>query len=469
MRRPLVAISGGFLFVMCLLLAGGLETRTFGSSSQGPRLPPPRDAIAIEVPAEVPDQEPTPVGEGVSGDRPSTWVTPRSHLRSVKVRQQPAVSAAILGEVRAGDEAQLYQALDQACVPGPGCACWLKTSPVGYLCRDQVRVVGQGARTSAPGYQYAVVKSVRAPLLSREAGLRPQPKKWLRRGDGVTVVGAPPFVGRSTLLRTASHGYMWWHDLALTPPSSLRATDVAALPPDARYALAWIVPPMEKDTAPFYYRGPHAPVAAVGPAAAAGAEPRVLPRYTQVLVVGPGVTRGRVGVRLLAGDGDVGEIDADHLRRLLPPPLPPDLTPTERWIDVSLSQQVAAAYDGPLPRFATLVSTSARATPPGTFYIYRKYRTQTLANLAGSSSVYNYREVPFAQFFFGRFGFHAALWHDHLGHPVSHGCVNLSPADAERFFSFTTPGLPEGWHSIIAPPRQGAPMEPSGTRIVIRR
>jgi lipoprotein-anchoring transpeptidase ErfK/SrfK len=29
------------------------------------------------------------------------------------------------------------------------------------------------------------------------------------------------------------------------------------------------------------------------------------------------------------------------------------------------------------------------------------------------------------------------LWHDRFGVPTSHGCVNLSPADAEWLFDFT--------------------------------
>jgi hypothetical protein len=98
-----------------------------------------------------------------------------------------------------------------------------------------------------------------------------------------------------------------------------------------------------------------------------------------------------------------------------------------------------------------------------------------MANLAGSTSLYDYREVPHAQFFSGRFGLHAALWHDHLGHAVSHGCVNLSPADAERFFAFTRPALPEGWHAITAsaPSAGQAPADDGdallGTRVVVHR
>jgi lipoprotein-anchoring transpeptidase ErfK/SrfK len=155
------------------------------------------------------------------------------------------------------------------------------------------------------------------------------------------------------------------------------------------------------------------------------------------------------------------EVEARHLRRVLRSPPPADLAPGERWIDVSLGEQVATAYEGAAPVFAALVSTAPHGgTPAGSYAVYRKYRRQTMANIAGARAQYDFRQVPHAQFFHGRFGLHAALWHDLLGHPVSHGCVNLSPADAERLFAFTAPALPPGWHALTTD---------SGTRIVVRR
>jgi hypothetical protein len=32
----------------------------------------------------------------------------------------------------------------------------------------------------------------------------------------------------------------------------------------------------------------------------------------------------------------------------------------------------------------------------------------------------------------------------------SHGCINLAPADARWLFHWTTPGLPQGWHGVLA-------------------
>ena len=92
-----------------------------------------------------------------------------------------------------------------------------------------------------------------------------------------------------------------------------------------------------------------------------------------------------------------------------------------------------------------------------------------MANLAGAASQYDFREVPHAQFFNGRIGLHAVLWHDNLGHAVSHGCVNLSPSAAAQFFAFTSPDLPAGWHTITTPAYHSSTATGRGTRVIVRK
>lgn len=58
-------------------------------------------------------------------------------------------------------------------------------------------------------------------------------------------------------------------------------------------------------------------------------------------------------------------------------------------------------------------------------------------------------EVPFALFFRKGLSLHGTFWHDQFGTPVSHGCVNLSFADAAWLFDWAPPRLPNGWHSAI--------------------
>jgi hypothetical protein len=63
---------------------------------------------------------------------------------------------------------------------------------------------------------------------------------------------------------------------------------------------------------------------------------------------------------------------------------------------------------------------------------------------------YSYEDIPLVQYVTERVALHAALWHRRFGHPASHGCINLSPADAERLFAFTTPRLAPGQTGVAA-------------------
>ena len=48
--------------------------------------------------------------------------------------------------------------------------------------------------------------------------------------------------------------------------------------------------------------------------------------------------------------------------------------------------------------------------------------------------------VPHVQYFYGDFAIHGAYWHDNFGTPVSHGCVNVTPADAEWLYNWMSYG-----------------------------
>jgi len=126
-----------------------------------------------------------------------------------------------------------------------------------------------------------------------------------------------------------------------------------------------------------------------------------------------------------------------------------------QWIDIDIEQQVLVAYEGPTPTFATLVSTGRNTreskTPIGIFQIWAKLDFTDMDDLERTDVDKNYaiQDVPWVQFFKGSYGFHAAFWHDDFGRRRSHGCINLSPADARYLFSFTHPVLPPGWNAIL--------------------
>ena len=44
------------------------------------------------------------------------------------------------------------------------------------------------------------------------------------------------------------------------------------------------------------------------------------------------------------------------------------------------------------------------------------------------------------KYFYKGYGIHGAYWHTNFGAPMSHGCVNLSLADAEWFYNWAPMG-----------------------------
>ncbi len=62
---------------------------------------------------------------------------------------------------------------------------------------------------------------------------------------------------------------------------------------------------------------------------------------------------------------------------------------------------------------------------------------------------YSLEDVPYVQFFDHAVAIHGTYWHGDFGHTKSHGCVNVSPADARWLFDFTRPGLPAGWAAAL--------------------
>lgn len=173
-------------------------------------------------------------------------------------------------------------------------------------------------------------------------------------------------------------------------------------------------------------------------------------------------------VRLLAGDGPEGYLRSERgwlhqadLALARPIDRPREVLRGERWLAVDLAQQVLIAYRGDRPIFATLVSAGVGrpgttfATPPGPHRIVSKLRAATMDNLEHSGvDPYFYEEVPHSQYI-GRVALHGAYWHDRFGEPRSHGCINVSLADAEFLFDFTRPDLSNDQTELAAAPGQG--------------
>jgi lipoprotein-anchoring transpeptidase ErfK/SrfK len=109
----------------------------------------------------------------------------------------------------------------------------------------------------------------------------------------------------------------------------------------------------------------------------------------------------------------------------------------KKWIEVDLSRQRLAARKGDKIVKAFQVSTGkARTpTPKGTFRIYAKYRKTRMRGPG-----YNLPNVPHTMYFHGSYGIHGTYWHNNFGHPMSHGCINLSKKHAAWLYKWAPHG-----------------------------
>ncbi len=107
------------------------------------------------------------------------------------------------------------------------------------------------------------------------------------------------------------------------------------------------------------------------------------------------------------------------------------------WIDVDLSQQRLYAYEGDTLVNSFIVSTGTWQTPTvtGEFKVWIKLRSSDM-----SGPGYYLPDVPFVMYFYKDYGIHGTYWHNNFGTPMSHGCVNLTIADAEWIYNFSSVG-----------------------------
>ena len=132
-----------------------------------------------------------------------------------------------------------------------------------------------------------------------------------------------------------------------------------------------------------------------------------------------------------------------------PQEAPERVDPDDKWILIDLSEQLAVAYVGRRPVYATIVSTGKNdaQTPRGIFRVGAKHRSARMSGGTGAS--YHFlADVPWIQYYSAGYAIHGAYWHNGFGWPRSQGCVNMHPRDAQWFFRFTEPTLPRGWHSF---------------------
>lgn len=123
---------------------------------------------------------------------------------------------------------------------------------------------------------------------------------------------------------------------------------------------------------------------------------------------------------------------------------PPEGVENGRWIEVNLAEQTVSVYENRRLVYATIVATGVETLPtrPGLFQIYEKHEATPMSGSfeADRSDYYYLENVPWTMYFDDARALHGAYWRAKLGIAQSHGCVNLSVADARWLFEWAEMG-----------------------------
>ncbi len=123
-------------------------------------------------------------------------------------------------------------------------------------------------------------------------------------------------------------------------------------------------------------------------------------------------------------------------------PSAPNAPVAGKWIDINISKQTITAYEGSNPVKTVLVSTGVAVHPTvvGRYKILSKYSSYTMSGGTPGVDYYYLPNVPWTMFFFKGYAIHGTYWHHNFGRRMSHGCVNLSIADAKWFYDWAPIG-----------------------------
>lgn len=117
-----------------------------------------------------------------------------------------------------------------------------------------------------------------------------------------------------------------------------------------------------------------------------------------------------------------------------------------KYIRVNISTQTLTAYEYGIPTFSFLVSSgvATHPTPLGKTEVTAKLPVHDYSWFYGAGNPANYSlpNVLWNLRFRTHYYIHSAYWHNNFGHPMSHGCVNVSIPNAEKIFNWADIGTP---------------------------
>lgn len=415
-------------FALPLLFALGCGGGERPAPPALPPPPPPPPVVRVE----------TSIGKGMGAED------------SVDVFVEPNVRSRVMGRIRRG---ALFDVVEQRELEG---TTWYRVQRAGWVRGQMIRFRSEG-EPSIGRFR---------PFQPRLDDPMPYNMARVVARDGVPVYRTPPKRGQDPeplIDRRLREGYFftvdrwiniydrqlhrgiryWWiprEGTDMVTPPSFEGVEVTA---QTRLPFVWVTDPTAK----------------VCPEAleanASRAQCTAIERHTRLVFEGE--TRVQGGVWYDTDQGFIPSTQVSRLDRIRT--LPPGLHAGEHWVHVDLRNQFAGLYEGDQLKFLTLISSGddAHPTPTGTYRVQSKHISDTMDDEGNLSSPYFIQDVPWVMYFQGGYALHGAFWHDRFGLRTSHGCVNLSPRDARRFFAFvTSPELPPGLHAVFTPPdRQG--------------
>jgi len=335
----------------------------------------------------------------------TTGFTAVVSARHAYVRSEPSDDSPILGTVEAGAQLQVIRCLPQCDAKD----AWALLADGGAIRRALLELSGResaGIPPSEQQYRYATVLARGAKAYARP-DVRAQVVEELPPHRVIALAPEQPEAASGWMQRIAG-SYVRAAELRLARPSALQGEFLPKLP------LAFVaqrVPPN-----------------------AAVAE---LPKYQRFAIL---EERPRE-IRTAAG-----RIDRRFIRIARRRSPPSGLPERAKWVQVDLCEQTLVAYEGQQPVFATVVSTGVRGKRTLTG-LHRVWLKTAHDRMHGRG--YDLEEVPYTLYFKHGQALHGAFWHDQFGRAITHGCVNLSMADARWLFQWAPPPLPAWWHSIV--------------------
>jgi lipoprotein-anchoring transpeptidase ErfK/SrfK len=124
------------------------------------------------------------------------------------------------------------------------------------------------------------------------------------------------------------------------------------------------------------------------------------------------------------------------------------VTPTDKRIDVDISEQKLRLYEGEemVREFVVATGVTGADTPIGEFKVEYKMESARFRGTNPSGHTYDLPNVKWVLAFQGDYTIHGSYWRTVYGRPASNGCVSMTDANALEVFQWAPEGTPISIH-----------------------